>query len=318
VTSPKTAHRLTRILSMLPWVIANPGATVHEVCDRFGYSPRELAADLDLVFVCGLPGYGPGDLMVAYIDEDEVVVEMADYFSAPLRLSPPEALSLLASGMALLSSGQAPEALQRAVDKLQAVLLPDARDALVVDLSEPELVAELRRAAAEGQVMHISHMAMASGAVTERDIEPWSVFSTMGNWYVTAFCRSAQGERVFRVDRIRAAAPTGETFPAAEQAPPPVVHYSPSEDDVRAVIRLEGPARWVADYYPVEVLEDAGDSLTVRFSAADPAVAARLLLRLGTAAQLLEGEEVAAAHRRLRNRILARYRSSQAPAAQGD
>ena len=88
---------------MLPWVIANPGATVDEVCERFGYTRSQLMADLDLVFVCGLPGYGPGDLMVAYVDEDEVVVEMADYFAAPLRLTPPEALSLLASGMALVS-----------------------------------------------------------------------------------------------------------------------------------------------------------------------------------------------------------------------
>jgi hypothetical protein len=57
----------------------------------------------------------------------------------------------------------------------------------------------------------------------------------------------------------------------------------------------------------VEVLEDTGDTLTVRFSAADPLVAARLLLRLGAAADLLEGDEVAAAYRRLRARILARY-----------
>ena len=32
MTSPRTAQRLTRILAMLPWVIAHPGATVAEVC----------------------------------------------------------------------------------------------------------------------------------------------------------------------------------------------------------------------------------------------------------------------------------------------
>ena len=114
MTSPRTAKRLNRILAMLPWVIAHPGASVDKVCERFDYTRAELAADLDLVFVCGLPGYGPGDLMVAYIDEDEVVVELADYFANPVRLTPPEALSLLAAGMALLSTGQAPAALQSA------------------------------------------------------------------------------------------------------------------------------------------------------------------------------------------------------------
>ena len=32
---------------MLPWVIANPGATVDEVCARFGYERGDLASDLD-------------------------------------------------------------------------------------------------------------------------------------------------------------------------------------------------------------------------------------------------------------------------------
>ncbi|MDH4309185.1 MAG: WYL domain-containing protein, partial [Acidimicrobiia bacterium] len=56
--SSRTAARLNRILAMLPWVIAHPGASVPDVCDRFGYTRRQLLEDLDLVFVCGLPGYG--------------------------------------------------------------------------------------------------------------------------------------------------------------------------------------------------------------------------------------------------------------------
>ena len=103
MTSPRTAQRLARILAMLPWVIAHPGAEVTAVCERFGYTRAELVADLNLVFVCGLPGYGPGELMDAFVDEDEVVVDAADYFSRPVRLTAAEALMLLAAGMAVLS-----------------------------------------------------------------------------------------------------------------------------------------------------------------------------------------------------------------------
>lgn len=307
MSSTRTARRLTRLLAMLPWVIANPGNTVQEVCERFGYTPRQLAADLNLVFVCGLPGYGPGDLMVAFIDDDEVVVEMADYFSSAVRLSAPEALTLLAAGMAVLSAGQGPAALRSGVDKLQRLLLPDSQDALVVDLAEPDLVAELRRAAAEGTVVHIVYTALSSGSTTERDIEPWTVFSTMGNWYVAAHCRLAGGERVFRIDRIQEAEPTGETFEAPSEPPPPEVQYSPGVDDVEAIIRLAPGARWITDYYPVEVVAAEDESIVVRFSASDPLVIARLLLRLGDTAELLEGNEVAATRRLLRDRILARY-----------
>lgn len=309
MTNPRTAERLTRILSMLPWVIANPGEPVAEVRERFGYSDdKELAGDLNIVFVCGLPGYGPGELMDAYIDEDEVVVDMADYFSRSLRLSPVEALSLLAAGMALMSTGQAPDALASGVAKLQQVLLPGGEDVLTVELAEePEAVATLRKAAADGIVVDMTYTGLASGETTRRLVEPWSVFSTLGNWYLSGFCRTAQAERVFRVDRIRTAGITGETFDPPAEPPPPVVRYTPGEDDVRATIRLGPAARWVAEYYPVEVVSEDGEGLVIRFSAGDPSVAARLLLRLGTDAELTDGPEVSAALDDARSRILARY-----------
>ena len=305
--SPKTAGRINRLLAMLPWVIANPGASVNEVCERFGYSRRDLVKDLNTVFVCGLPGYGPGDLMDASIDDDEVIVEMAEYFSRPLRLTAPEALGILASGKAVQSSGSGGDALDRAIEKLERTLLPDGADAVVVDVPEPDLVRELRMAALDGSVMRIDHTSIASGERKRRDVEPWSVFTTLGNWYVSAFCRSADAERVFRIDRIRSAEPTGESFEPRPAAPQPEVRYTPNDDDAHVVVRLGGAARWVADYYPVEVLDDRSDGMVIRMSVGDPAVAARLLIRLGDTAQVIEGDEVATATSELRERILTRY-----------
>ncbi|MDH5373178.1 MAG: WYL domain-containing protein, partial [Acidimicrobiia bacterium] len=91
-----------------------------------------------------------------------------------------------------------------------------------------------------------------------------------------------------------------------ESVPPPEVRYTPSEDDVRAIIRLGPAARWVAEYYPVETIDED----VVLFSASDPAVAARLLLRLGNSAELLEGPEVQERLIEDRRRILARYGAS--------
>ena len=307
MNSPKTASRINRLLAMLPWVIANPGASVDEVCDRFDYTRTELIKDLNTVFVCGLPGYGPGDLMDASIDDDEVVVELAEYFARPLRLTAPEALGILASAKAVQSSGSGGEALDRAISKLESTLLPGGAEAVVVDLPEPPMVAELRDAAAEGHVVRIDHTSIASGEAKVREIEPWSVFTTLGNWYVSGYCRSADAERVFRVDRIRSAERTGAHFEAAEAPRQAAVRYTPSDDDAHAVIRLEGPARWVAEYYPVDVLDDREDALTIRMSVGDPAVAARLLVRLGDTAELLDGQDVEASTADLRRRIRTRY-----------
>ncbi len=307
-SSERTAGRLNRILAMLPWVIANPGTTVAEVCQRFGYTREELIGDLELVFVCGLPGYGPGDLMVAYVDEDQVVVDMADYFAAAPRLTPAEALALLSAGLAMLGTGQGSEALESAVHKLNRVLIPEGEEPLTVDLdAEPELVGDLRRAAADGRVVTIDYVSLGRNRRTVRQVEPWLVFTSLGNWYLFGHDHLSGEERIFRIDRIRSLSITDRRFEPPSPIPEPEVRYVPSEEDVHAVIELGPRARWVLDYYPVDVLADDGEVLRVRFSSADPSVAAGLLLRLGADAVLVEGDEVAEALARLREQVLALY-----------
>jgi proteasome accessory factor C len=294
---------------MIPWVIANPGSSVEEVCRRFGYTESDLAQDLNIVFVCGLPGYGPGDLMSAEIIDDEVVIDMAEYFEDAPRLAPAEALALLAAGMAITASGQGGEVLEDAVDKLSAALLPEGSEVIDIDLAaEPELVGRLKSAAARNEVVAITYTSLSRDETTEREVEPWSVFSSLGNWYLMGYCRLAADRRVFRVDRIKAAAPIGETFTPPASLPPAEARYVPSIEDVRARIALGPGARWVTEYYPVDIVSDRSEELIVDFSAADPLVAARLLLRLGPDAKLIKGEEVERALAELRQRILDVYR----------
>ncbi|MDP3985126.1 MAG: WYL domain-containing protein [Acidimicrobiia bacterium] len=307
--SGKTGARLVRILAMLPWAIAHDGVGVEDLCARFGYTRKELVDDLQIVFLCGLPGYGPGDLIDADIYDDEVVVRTADYFAGAPRLSPAEALALLASGLALIASGQAGPELESAVEKLTRSLLPEEESRILdVDLAgEPELVGRFRRAAANGSVLEMIYTSLARDETTTREIEPLTVFSSMGNWYVQAHCRLAGDRRLFRIDRIRQLTETGEVFDPPKERPVPEVRYTPSADDIRCRLELDAPARWVAEYYPVEVVHDDGQRLVVDFSVGDPSVAARLLLRLGPHARLIEGPELRASLEKLRTRLLELY-----------
>jgi predicted DNA-binding transcriptional regulator YafY len=49
--------------------------------------------------------------------------------------------------------------------------------------------------------------------VTVREVEPVAFAGTRAQWYLLAWCRLRNGARAFRVDRIRAAADTGEPAP---------------------------------------------------------------------------------------------------------
>ena len=69
MTRPSSAQRLARLLAVVPWVVAHDGPTVSEVCERFRISERELIADLNLLFMCGVYPYTPDALIEVDLDE---------------------------------------------------------------------------------------------------------------------------------------------------------------------------------------------------------------------------------------------------------
>lgn len=308
MTSPRTVSRLSRILALIPYVLAKDGVAVDEIIERFDYDEDQLTKDLNTVFVCGLPGYGPGDLMEAYIDEDEVVIDAADYFARAPRLNSTEAISLLAAGMAIVGSGQGSPELESAVDKLGAVVVPEGEQAISVDVSgESETLTELREAASGNKVVSITYRSLGKEQETARDIEPYAVFAAMGKWYVQAHCRLVEGVRVFRVDRIRNMEVQDQTFERPSELPDPVVDYTPSSDDVTCDIALKARALWVLDYYPVEILKSLKTETFVRFSSPETEVPTRLLLRLGSDARLVEGPAVKKRMKQLGRELLNTY-----------
>ena len=309
MTSDRTATRLSRILALIPYVLAKDGAKVSEILERFGYTEAELTRDLNTVFFCGLPGYTPGDLMEAYIDGDEVIIDAADYFARAPRLTSMEALGLIAAGMAILGSGQGSPDLGKAVDKLTRALLPDAGSAIDVDVSgDSENLAALKSAATERRVVRITYRSLTHEEETVREIEPWAVVTTLGNWYVRGHCRMVDAERVFRVDRIRHMEVLDEEFDRPKDLTDPGIGYTPSDDDIAARIKLSPGARWVLDYYPVDVLKETKTGIEIRFTSPDAEIPARLLLRLGPEARLLEGDEVRERLGAIAKTLQARYR----------
>lgn len=308
MTSSRTVSRLSRILALIPFVLDREIADVSEIMERFGYTQAQLTKDLNTIFVCGLPGYGPGDLMEAYMDEDEVIIDAAEFFSKAPRLTPSEALGLLAAGMTVLGSGEGSPALESAVSKLSKVVMPDADTSLTVDvLDESRNVGALRDAAAEGRVVRIVYRSVGKEETTERDVEPWSVFTTLGRWYLLGHCRLVDGQRTFRVDRIKELDVLDEVFEPPKSVPEPGVGYSPSQDDVSCVIDLTPAARWVLEYYPVDVVRESSGTTRIRFHSPDVEVPARLLLRLGKDGKLVEGDAVAARMAEIGRSLLARY-----------
>jgi proteasome accessory factor C len=313
--SPTTAERLGRMLVIVPYLVQHPGTSLTDASALFDVPPEQLRRDLDLLFMSGLPPYGPGDLIDVDVDEDgNVWISMADHFARPLRLTRPEALAVYLRATELLATPGIPDApaLASALGKLRDALGPDTLgdasiEAVVAGAPPPHLPA-LRAAAADHERIRIGYTAASTGEASERDVEPEAVFASAGHWYVVAWDLSVEGERVFRADRVSTVEGTGVRFPprGLEGAGRPL--YTPGDRDVAVRLLLRPAARWVAEYYTTtDVVTRDDGSVEATLPARQTAWVARLVLRLGPDVEVLEPATLRDETRAIAEAALARY-----------
>lgn len=311
--SATTAERLGRMLVIVPYLVQHPGTTLDEASALFAVEPARLRKDLDLLFMSGLPPYGPGDLIDVDVDEDgAVTIRMADHFSRPLRLTRQEALAVHVRATELLATPGLPEApaLERAIEKLTASLGGSAAIEAAGVGSAPPLLQELRDAVHEHRRIRIDYAAASSGERAWRTVEPEALFASAGHWYLPAWDVDADAERVYRADRVAGVEPTDVTFEARglEGAGRPL--YTRSEADLEVRLLLHPPARWVAEYYvTTDVIERDDGSVEATLPSRQLGWVARLLLRLGSDAQVLAPASLRGEVRALARQTLAVYGS---------
>jgi proteasome accessory factor C len=304
--------RLRRMLSIVPWVASQDGPPIDEVCRRFAVSRKELLADLDVLPYVGLYPYTPDQLVEVTITDDRVWITYADVFRRPLRLTPEQALALLAAGEAASSvpGAQSDGPLARGLAKLQAVLDVGPSEVLDVEIgaAPPGVLDTLREAVRSQRALQLDYYSHGRDIHTDRIVEPQRLFVDEGQWYLRAWCRRAEGARVFRVDRIRSARVLDETFePVVGDGSDAI--FSPGAEQPRVTLELAPAARWVIEQYPVEQVDELAEGrLRVRLVVTAPAWFARLLLRLGPDAVVVEGPaDLAASGAAAARRMLERY-----------
>jgi proteasome accessory factor C len=305
------------MLAIVPYLVQHPGSALHEVATAFDVAPAQLRRDLDLLFMSGLPPYGPGDLIDVDVDEEgHIWISMADHFSRPLQLTRIEALAVYLRGTELLALPGMPDApaLAKALEKLRSSLGAEAlgeaegRIEIARRGRPPEHLETLREAARTHERVSIEYFAASTGEWSRREIDPEEVFSGMGQWYVAAWDVDADAERLFRADRVRTAASTGETFSARGLRGAGRDLYSPTGQDVSVRLRLRPAARWIAEYYATTELEEREDGgVEATLPARQLGWVARLLLRVGDDAEIVEPVELRDEVRRLARETLAAY-----------
>jgi proteasome accessory factor C len=300
--------RLSRLLAMVPWLLNRQGVPLTEAARHFGITEDQLVKDLELLFVCGMPGHMPDDLIEAEWDSGRVYLDNADAIARPLRLAPDEAITLIAGlrTLAGLPGLHDRRAVESALVKLSAAAQDAAGQAsrLTVDLTagagagaENETLRTAREALRRHHRLRMRYVVPARDETTEREVDLMRVTNLGGRWYLEAWCHRAEDVRLFRVDRVAAL----EILDVDGTPPPDAVSreaddqlFTPSADDLVVTLEVEPRGRWVAEYYPVESTQELDEGrLRVTMRVSNPRWLPRLVLRLGGAGRIVAPMDLA-------------------------
>lgn len=315
-TDRRGGDRLARLLNLVPYLLARPGIRVADAAADLGVSERQLREDLELLWVCGLPGYGPGDLIDMAFDGDHVTVTYDAGIDRPLRLTQDEALALVVAlrMLAQVPGGHSREAVERALAKIESAA-GDAASGLPVAVSLPghtsARLAELQGAVQRQRALRLTYYTATRDELSERVVDPMRVLLVGGFAYLEAWCRRAEAVRMFRSDRIEDCTELDEPSAPPPDAQPHDISagvFTPSPELPLITLRIGRWARWITEYYPCErVVEESPDRWLVSLRASDLAWARRLVLGLGTEVAVVSPPELVEAVRTESRAALAAY-----------
>lgn len=282
--------QLPRLLALVPYLLQHPGVQIAAVAEVFGVSEEQVRRDLDLLWVCGLPGHGPGDLIDMAFEADRVTLFEPAGVTRPLRLAADEALALVVALRTLaLTPGLADrDVVDRTLAKIEGAAGDAAGSASRVEVAlegEERVLPVVRAALERGRRLHLAYYVPGRDETTQRDVDPMRLLLLEGRSYLEAWCRRVEGVRLFRLDRvvsIELLEVTAEVPAEATERDLSLGLFQPSAQDLLVTLALGPGAHWVADYYPCESVEVVGDgTVLARLRTPQTEWVVRLALRLG-------------------------------------
>jgi predicted DNA-binding transcriptional regulator YafY len=245
--------RLLRLLSLLQSRREWPGA---ELAERLGVTARTVRRDVERLrelgySVRGTTGTAGGyrlasglDLPPLLLDDDEAVaiavglLTAADGTVSGIAESSVRALAKLQQIL--------PVRLRRQFAAVAGAITPVVRDDL--PRIDPATLAVVATACRDRESLAFEHRSR-EGATTSRRVEPYSLVSTHGLWYLLAYDPGRADWRIFRVDRITDPRPTRWRFTPRELPSPDVTAYvartvaaTPYRYSARATVRASAEA----------------------------------------------------------------------------
>ncbi|WP_159449174.1 YafY family protein [Demequina sp. NBRC 110055] len=275
----KTLARLTRLLGLVHYLERHGETEFTELADHFGVSVKQIRADVETLWVSGLPGHQHNDLIDFNADLfDAGIADLTNGQGvSQVSFSPREAAALIGALSALTASGAAPQAAESVLTKLRGAVGPVGLDVVPDTAVDPKVREALEHGIATDTAVALDYVD-AHDRRTERTVEAHRIVLIDAAAYVECWCRRAGDYRTLRLDRVTSATTT--TSPT--EHPPADSHGFALQPHYEATVVLGRVARWAVEDMPGVSLTTGDDgTVTATFGVANPAWTAGRLLAIG-------------------------------------
>jgi len=202
-------ERTSRLLDLVPYINTHQGISLVDLAEVFEVSTDQMISDLTTLWMCGLPGYTPLELMDLDFESGYVTIRNAPTLARPRSITHEEGVALVL-GLDVLRSGISSERIYliEAIASLsqriaRLVNLPLALSASS-DISQ-EVTTSVKDAIAHRSGLQISYHSLYKDEISSRVILPLEILESHGYLYLHAYCFTALDFRHFRIDRVQSA-----------------------------------------------------------------------------------------------------------------
>ena len=206
-------EKAARLLDLVPFISTHQGIALSELAQEFNLTESELLGDLNTLWMCGLPGYTPLELIDLEFDSGYVSIRNAEVLQR-VRLLTKQELVIILLGLDILQSSIDPkrkdlsDAISGLMSKIKKIVGNVATASPIVDSVHRAIITQ---AISRRLDLVVSYHSTIRDAISERVITPLELSLDHGFEVLEAYCQSAEGFRTFRLDNMRSVQLSGSS-----------------------------------------------------------------------------------------------------------
>ena len=211
-------EKAARLLDLVPYISTHQGIALSELAQEFNLTESELLSDLNTLWMCGLPGYTPLELIDLEFESGYVSIRNAEVLQR-VRLLTKQELVIILLGLDILHSSldQKREDLSDAISgltiRIKKIVGNVATASPIVDSTHRAIITQ---AIASRMDLKVKYHSTIRDAVAERVITPLELSLDLGFEVLNAYCQSAEGFRTFRLENMRSVELAGSSVSVPE------------------------------------------------------------------------------------------------------